>query len=93
MKRRRARRQKRVRPRQKLGMFYNARLIVNKGINPRSWDNYLQRGSGGQKCGILAQSKNLHRFANWINKQERKPRSYDRQKGRKWGRRLAPLFF
>ena len=32
MKRRR--RQRRVRPRQKGGMFYNGRLIVNKGINP-----------------------------------------------------------
>ena len=74
-------------------MFYNGWLIVNKGINPRSWDNYLQRGSGGQIGSFLAQSKNLHRFANWINKQEKKPRSYHRQKGRKWGRRLAPLFF
>ena len=90
MKRRR-RRQRRVRP-QKGGIFYNGQLIVNKGINPRSWDKYLQRGylqrgSGSKKGG------NLHRFANWMNKQEKKPSSYHRQKGRKWGRRLSHLFF
>ena len=58
MKRRRPRpRQRRVRPRQKGGMFHNGQLIVNKGINPRSWGRpsipYYQRGSGGQKGGFL----------------------------------------
>ena len=85
MKRRR-RRQRRVRP-QKGGIFYNGQLIVNKGINLRSWDKYLQRGSGSKKGG------NLHRFANWMNKQEKNLASYHRQKGRKWGRRLSHLFF
>ena len=68
-------------------LFYKGRLVVNKGINPRSWDNYLQRGAGSKKGGNLYYG--LHRVANWINKQEKKPTSYHRQKGRKWGRRLA----
>ena len=89
------RRQRRRRVRLQKGGFYNGYnpVIVNKGINPRSWDNYgprgyLQRGGGGQKkpdfwdpesCGLGASS-----FANWINKQEKKPSSYHKQKGRKW---------
>ena len=54
---RRRRRRRRIRPQK--GGFYNGYrpVIVNKGINPRSWDNYgpsyLQRGGGGQKGGFL----------------------------------------
>ena len=88
---RRRQRRRRVRS-QKGGTFYNGQLVVNKGINPRSWDNYLprgylQRGAGSKKAGNLY--RGLHRVANWINKQEKKPSSYHKQKGRKWGRRLA----
>ena len=54
---RRRQRRRRIRPQK--GGFYNGYnpVIVNKGINPRSWDNYgpsyLQRGGGGQKGGFL----------------------------------------